>query len=346
MGALRPAEWHIGRLRRSLVKTIYGAQAHAVESTLHRKANRKEGVQRSFRSGVIRKYKLNDETLRSPQHGPIWNAAAGGWERERHLMRAAHIVPQAFGKTLVRRLFGDHHHHEDLWGAHNALMLPRGVAEALDDWAVTVVPDVPDAPTEGEARAWAEGEPKEFKFRVLDPDHEMLAEPVGVGPVLRLGRDLDQSPLVFRPGCSFRPDTVYLYFWHTCAVMRMHYGLFRDNSLLSRSRSDRKKAKRLGYKEEPTRQLSMDDFWRYKLKELKRLDENPKAVVDWSLELREENWSTKEEEEEGNMGQVEPALGEADVEEAIRAVEALLDDVGSDEGSHVEQDLEAEVTKD
>jgi len=272
------------------------------------KADRKVGVQRSFKKQTIKDYKLMDQSLSSkPGERLFLNICTGTQEPEifKGEMVAAHIVPQMFGKRIMRKLFGDHHHFRDIFGSRNALILPQGVACALDDWAITVVPDIPEDPTLEERRRWVEMEPKEFKFRVLDSEHESLQQSVSSTDMMRVGRNLDQQRLKFKEGCDFRPSVKYLYFGHCCAIMRKHYKLF-ENDPPEEFLSDKKVLKIMRKRElngiKPTGLFSRTKFWLRTVRELQRMNEDADFLLDWSMDLREQDLLMETPESSGRLG--------------------------------------------
>lgn len=266
-----------------------------MEKISSRKAKRKLGVQKSFKRQLIKDYDLYDKSdSRKPQAWPLWNVANGAWEkgRLRSSMIAAHIVPQMLGKTLLRKMFGGHHHFYDLYGSKNALLLPAILAYALDDWAITVVPNLPDDATEQERRAWVASSPKEYKFRVLDPWNEHLRKRFSSSPEdTRLGRDLHQQRLCFRETSSFRPSVKYLYFHHCCAIMSRYHHLFYDEPRQGYSEFNHvKKRKELTLKSESDRGSALYStarFWQRMVEELNSININPNLILDWSMELKE-----------------------------------------------------------
>ncbi|KAI0453398.1 hypothetical protein F5B21DRAFT_525939 [Xylaria acuta] len=72
------------------------------------------------------------------------------------------------------------------------------VEKAMDEWAIVIVPDLPNDPTTNEVEAWITSAPR-------DND-------------TRLGRDLDQPRLVFRG--TFRPRARFLWLWLACAILK------------------------------------------------------------------------------------------------------------------------------
>lgn len=263
MAVARRSDWYISLVRRSLLKEFYGGQCSDMENMLRQKADRKLGVQTSFKKELIREYGLRREQT-SPK-SPIWNVATGAWEPYpdyRASLAPAHIVPQAFGKRLLRHMFGDKHHYDHLWGWRNGLMLPRDLAEAMDEWAVTIVPDIPDEPTPEQRRNWATSGVKEYKFRVLDPAHELLQTRVTtVEGDMRTGADLDQCRLHFREDVELRPCTSYLYFWHCCSVLDQSLRLFQD---AARSKAPEK--------------MGLGPFWRRVFADAANVE-----VMDWRM---------------------------------------------------------------
>ncbi|KAI0602446.1 hypothetical protein F4775DRAFT_243588 [Biscogniauxia sp. FL1348] len=319
----RPSEWHIALVRNSVLHVVYPPSSHRdVQISLRQKAERITGNQVVFRRHVVRQYGRTDD----PQlvnTDCLWNMATGGWEPylpihsrgkkralveldttgassdelKSGLLQAAHIVPQCFGKKLFRRIFGDTHHHSDLWAPGNGLLLPRGVAAAMDDWSISIVPDIPDHdPPQACVQQWMSSYPtQDFKFRVIDPTDENLGRRITLAKGdYRTGRDLDGVKVSFiKP---FRPNLMYLYFNHCCTIVKKNRGLFRDDTtdewVIRFWRAEQERMKLEGRAGEIqhrpfTREYDLKAFWRGMLDDLARMDRDPKgAVVDWSMELR------------------------------------------------------------
>ncbi|KAI1284557.1 hypothetical protein F5Y07DRAFT_393521 [Xylaria sp. FL0933] len=173
--------------------------------------------QRSFHKALLNYYDLEDRENKNRQ-GLLWSVAQGDWVHRRTL-KAAHIYPYSWGQARMTDLFGEEC-SEELFSPRNGLMLPGEVEEAMEDWAIVIVPAINDDPTVEQSKEWADSCPREYKFRILDPDHPALNQKLftSQGPC---GKDLDQVKLKFR-GKS-RPRARYLWMWFACAVLRQFW---------------------------------------------------------------------------------------------------------------------------
>jgi hypothetical protein len=70
---------------------------------------------------------------------------ATGLTFSKRLMKAAHIIPYKIGPDLMKSFFGDQ--SDDLMTIQNGLLLHAAIEEAMDDSAITVMPDIPLDPT-------------------------------------------------------------------------------------------------------------------------------------------------------------------------------------------------------
>ena len=323
----QPSEWHIALLRDSLIRAVYPASAYNdVKKTRRDKAERKMGVQLSFRKRVTWQYGLPSDDYQL-YGSRLWNIASAGWEpnvvqhgkpkesdpppikvdvsgttrheRSRGILQAAHIVPQCFGKKMFRRIFGDAYHNAAFWAPNNGLLLPRGVAAALDDWSISVVPDGNNNPQSGSLQQQTRSHrARNFKFRVINPADENLGRRITlVEGDYRTGRDLDGSRLSFPR--SLRPKLNYLYFNHCCSIVKKNRGLFQDAATdrfihkfraaeLDRMLLEGRVTEEALQNPQPfSPEYDLQAFWRGMLDDLARMDKNPKStVLDWTMNLR------------------------------------------------------------
>lgn len=162
---MRPyAERHHGTLRFSLLNAFMPNEVLRQEKIVHhqRKSEKQKEAQRkewSLKIRVIKEHGLHAGKKWSsyvPQ-GPIWSVATGALEEiavDDSILIAAHFVPEMLGGKLFKGIFGESIRTSDVLGAKNALLLPAPVACALDESAITVVPDYPEKPTLQEQADW------------------------------------------------------------------------------------------------------------------------------------------------------------------------------------------------
>ncbi|CAN8101362.1 unnamed protein product [Discula destructiva] len=293
MAYVPKSNWHMALLHKSLGAAL-GTESQVFES--------KFGPQKSFRKTLTKEYKLRQG---ADPNWALWNIAAGTLEprpsdKLDHLisdsntiLKSAHFAPHSFGKRLFRTIFGDKHHNPHLWGPGNGLMLPKALCYALNAWAVSIVPDMPDDPTPDEASRWASAPVKEWKWRVLDRDNRELRKRITrVSGDLRTGFDLDQKRLCFVEGCDQRPQVAYLYFSHCLGVLNRYRCLFRDptDAFTWPAGDDQRKVdeaqvkrarEQLGWP--PGASKPMADFWREVIKDVQLLNTAPHTVLDWRM---------------------------------------------------------------
>jgi hypothetical protein len=103
----------------------------------------------------------------------------------------------------------------------NGLLLHAAVEEAIDDSAITVMADIPLDPTKAQVKLFHKSNPKNYRWRVVNPDSVSLNELVAeegyqnIEKEIRV-RDLDGKLLCFRN--DNRPRARYLY-WIFCVAM-------------------------------------------------------------------------------------------------------------------------------
>ena len=59
----------------------------------------------------------------------------------------------------------------ELFHPSNGLLIWRGFEEMFERGIFTIVPDLPENPTKEAIDNWHQTEPKEYKFKLIDPNH-------------------------------------------------------------------------------------------------------------------------------------------------------------------------------
>ncbi|KAI8946363.1 hypothetical protein F4801DRAFT_596761 [Xylaria longipes] len=178
---------------------------------------RERSDQRAFKKNILKDYNLEPDHRDKSKRGLVWSVAHGDWVLNTQLT-AAHIFPVSWGQKMMTEMFGDEC-KDELFSSHNGLLLPDMIEKAMDEWAIVIVLDLPNDPSTNEIEPWIASVPREYKFRVLDPNHPELNQRISVlDDDNRLGRDLDQSRLVFRG--DFRPRARFLWLWFACAMLK------------------------------------------------------------------------------------------------------------------------------
>ncbi|KAI0855308.1 hypothetical protein F4860DRAFT_521658 [Xylaria cubensis] len=173
--------------------------------------------QRAFKKNVLRDYDLEPGRCDKTKRGLYWSVVHGTWIVE-DMFTAAHIFPVSWGQKMMTEMFGDEC-KDELVSSRNGLLLPKTIERAMDEWAILIVPDLPNDPDIDEVKPWISSAPREYKFRVLDHNHPELNKRISNSDDdTRLGRDLDQSRLVFRG--NYRPRARFLWLWFACAILK------------------------------------------------------------------------------------------------------------------------------
>ncbi|KAI0552366.1 hypothetical protein F4679DRAFT_535394 [Xylaria curta] len=178
---------------------------------------RERSDQGAFKKDILRDYNLEPDRSDKNKRGLYWSVVHGTWEVD-DAMTAAHIFPVSWGQKMMTEMFGDEC-KDELFSSRNGLLLPRAVERAMDEWAIVIVPDLANNPDINEVKPWIASAPREYKFRVLDHNHPELNKRISSSDDdTRLGKDLDQSRLVFRG--SYRPRARFLWLWFACAILK------------------------------------------------------------------------------------------------------------------------------
>lgn len=172
--------------------------------------NRDSGVQSNFRRELLEKYESLDETG-SFAWCPILHE---------HLslrnVTAAHIFSYKHGQGTMDAIFGKKAKPE-LFSARNGLILSNDIKAHFDSGVFAIVPDLPERPAMPMMLRWLEGEARDFKVRIIDPQWSMLDQGILTADGLKW-RDLDNRKLIFKGKC--RPAAQYLYFHYCLQILR------------------------------------------------------------------------------------------------------------------------------
>ena len=149
----------------------------------------------------------------------IWDPIIGDYLDE-ELIQASHLFPYMHGQDTMDAIFGKKR-PEELFSPRNGLLLCTKLERYFDAGKFVIVPDIPSF--QGKAlvsavKYWLEGEPREFRVRLIDPDWEKIDERLYKFKDLTF-RQLDGRQLKFRT--DFRPAARYLYFHYCVQMLRM-----------------------------------------------------------------------------------------------------------------------------
>lgn len=186
-----------------------------LDADLHHMYMRKKEIH--FKKDIKKVYGIDKRP--AGHERKLWSVTTGEWIWEDRIV-PAHIFPPLLGDKVAIEVFGT----LQIWRASNGMMVPRPIKRALDDWALTIVPDVAAVPTVEMTPAGGRFQ-RDYKFKVLDPENpglrvEMYSKnpmPVQNGEGLT-GNDLDGRKLGFYTAA--RPLLSHLYFHCCCAIWK------------------------------------------------------------------------------------------------------------------------------
>ncbi|KAI0152697.1 hypothetical protein GGR57DRAFT_513596 [Xylariaceae sp. FL1272] len=182
---------------------------------------RTRSQQSKFKAFLVKFYAAATTNPKKPKVIDTVHDTSTGQEELQRNVRAAHLVPHSFGEDLLVAIFGANVKGE-LSTPYNGLLLSPTVETAMDDGAIAAVPDIADDPSPKEVKIWENTEPKNYKWRVMDPESEALdwlviAPSASYPNGLRV-RQLDGRQLSFKN--ENRPRARYLYFLFVVAQLR------------------------------------------------------------------------------------------------------------------------------
>ena len=170
--------------------------------------------QSAFRSELI--LKMNSAHPEPVYRDDLWCPVTHKyWPKESTV--AGHLFPWKCGQATMDAIFGrPDSGNSELFQAENGILWSAEAEERLEGGHFVVVPDIPDQPTKQQIDIWEASDPKEYKIRVLDPDHKlMIMKFLGTNTAWA---DLDNHRLQFKT--NFRPRASYLYFAYCEAMLR------------------------------------------------------------------------------------------------------------------------------
>ncbi|KAK0712628.1 hypothetical protein B0T26DRAFT_714791, partial [Lasiosphaeria miniovina] len=190
---------------------------------------RKRSEQSKFKDDLIQFYGAATTKPNKPKIIVTVHDSATGYEFIKSGVTAAHLFPYKLGPDVLVALFGEDVESE-LMTSRNGLPLQPHVESALDDGAISIVPDLPDNPTTEQVADWERNEPKIYRWRIIDEDAESLntviipkghnAPEDGHGAPKDITiRNLDGQRLSFKN--DDRPRARYLYFLFVFAQLKM-----------------------------------------------------------------------------------------------------------------------------
>ncbi|KAI1211990.1 uncharacterized protein F4807DRAFT_472812 [Annulohypoxylon truncatum] len=202
-------------------EVLFNASQIGLDVDIADVGKRPRSAQLRFRQDLIQAYDAEVHSKKPLAHSMIFDSATGR-HKQKELIKATHLVPHSLGEDILAALFGDDVRGE-LDTPYNGLLLNTAAEKAMDDGAIVIVPDLPDDPSVEEVTAWESTSPKDYKWRIMDPDADILnsvvQESTETLPEPILMRDLDGQKLAFKN--DFRPRARYLYFLFVAAQLRL-----------------------------------------------------------------------------------------------------------------------------
>ena len=135
---------------------------------------------------------------------------------------AGHLFPWKGGEMSMDAIFGrirDEDGKSELFKAENGILWCTDAEDRFSK-QFTIVPNVPDKPSEEDIERWQDAEVKDYKVKVLNHDDETMQ--MKIGDTDTTWADLDNRKLVFKT--TFRPRARYLYFCYCEAMLRRSFG--------------------------------------------------------------------------------------------------------------------------
>lgn len=132
------------------------------------------------------------------------------------------LVPHKIGAEVMTAVFGAHADGcGHLGTAFNGLLVQdTEVAKALEDGAISVVPDLPSDATAEQVAEWEANNPKEYQWVVIDDSSEYLEDIISLMEFYDVVGCLD-GKRVFLKGDWIRPSPRYLYFHFVMAQLKL-----------------------------------------------------------------------------------------------------------------------------
>ncbi|KAI0165372.1 hypothetical protein GGR52DRAFT_575464 [Hypoxylon sp. FL1284] len=179
------------------------------------------GVEKSeFKTSLIDYYDAAIMNHKKPKAISFIHDTATGRDLEKSVITAVHLVPSSLRNHMLKAFFKDSVEGE-LATPKNGLLLHQVVKTAMDDGAIAIVPDIADNPSIEEVAAWENSDVKDYKWRIIDPEADVLDDPLNFSadePEMTV-RDLENRTLIFNN--SMRPRARYLYFLFAVAQLKL-----------------------------------------------------------------------------------------------------------------------------
>ncbi|KAI2627631.1 hypothetical protein GGR54DRAFT_652465 [Hypoxylon sp. NC1633] len=183
---------------------------------------RSRSEQSKFKTSLIDYYDAAITDQKKPNTILYIHDTATGHDFLKSTITAAHLVPHSLGNDMLVALFGGNIEGE-LDTLNNGLLLHQMVKTAMDDGVIAIVPDIADNPSTEEVAVWENSGLKDYKWKIIDPEAQILDEALEVNredPANPMTiREIENRKLSFKN--NMRPRTRYLYFLFALAQLKL-----------------------------------------------------------------------------------------------------------------------------
>ena len=200
--------------RRSFMDLFIGAETGL--GIKNSRGQRDNSLQSNFVAELMTKL---DSRHPDPRSTAIWCPATDSyWPKDS--TTAGHLFPSKCGEATMAAIFGPPEGGQsELFRAENGILWSTEAEERFEGGHFVIVPDIVDQPTQQDVDTWEASDPREYKIRVLNPNHGMMK-----CLILNTGKiwaDLDNERVQFKT--NFRPRARYLYFAYCAAMLRRSF---------------------------------------------------------------------------------------------------------------------------
>ena len=201
-------------LRRGFVGLFVGAQTGW--GTGNQRRLRDNHLQSDFRADL--KLEMGSEHP-NPDMEVLWCPITSCYWSETGIT-AGHLFPWKCGQDNMDAIFGrPDDKGSELFKVEMGILWSTESEKRFQAGHFVIVPDIPDQANQQLIEKWELSNPKEYKIRVLNPDHEKMTKKIL--DTQKRWADLDDQRVHFRT--NFRPRARYLYFCYCEAMLRRSF---------------------------------------------------------------------------------------------------------------------------
>ena len=200
--------------RRAFMDLFIGAETGL--GIKNSRGQRDNSLQSNFVAELMTKL---DSRHPDPRSDEVWCPVTGKyWDKGS--TTAGHIFPSKCGETTMEAIFGrPEDGRSELFRAVNGILWSTRAEERFEGGHFVIVPDIVDQPTQQDINTWEASDPREYKIRVLNPDHDLMKRLISGTDIIWV--DLDNERMKFKT--NFRPRARYLYFAYCAAMLRRSF---------------------------------------------------------------------------------------------------------------------------